>query len=199
MPRWVFEGWIAGAGTAGGTRLVLGHWPVSPFGPFADVMVAHPDGTRTLLAPTPALADFVAGTYRFDRVEVVPVEVAQGPTWVVRAGLLDWRFTPGRRAPLGALLRLVPPRVGTSLAWARLTDPVARVAMRGVRTLGTAGQGRTEWYAARDLHRLTASEATWEGVDLGPLAPVDPPPRFGFSSTPRRPSLVRVVSTVAGD
>jgi hypothetical protein len=37
---------------------------------------------------------------------------------------------------------------------------------------------------------------SWDGADLGELAPVDPPARFGFSSTPARPSLTRVVSTV---
>jgi hypothetical protein len=30
----------------------------------------------------------------------------------------------------------------------------------------------------------------------GRLAPVDPPCRFGFSSTPRRPSVTSVVTTV---
>ena len=29
-----------------------------------------------------------------------------------------------------------------------------------------------------------------------PLTPVDPPCRFGFSSTPRRPSVTQVVTTV---
>jgi hypothetical protein len=39
-----FDGWIAGLGTASGTRLVWGHWPGSPFGPLSDVMVEHADG-----------------------------------------------------------------------------------------------------------------------------------------------------------
>jgi hypothetical protein len=37
---------------------------------------------------------------------------------------------------------------------------------------------------------------TWDGEDQGGLAPVDPPVRFGFGSTPRTPSLVRVVTLV---
>jgi hypothetical protein len=39
-------------------------------------------------------------------------------------------------------------------------------------------------------------EASWAGTDLGDLADVDPPVRFGFSSTPRRPSIVAVTTTV---
>jgi len=35
-----------------------------------------------------------------------------------------------------------------------------------------------------------------DGVDLGELALVDPPCRFGFSSTPRSPSVTSVVTTV---
>src|SRR5690349_9545864 len=106
MDRFVFDGWIAGLGTTGGTRLVLGHWPTSPFGPVSDVMVEHPDGRRVLLAATAELGRFVADTYAFDAVEVVPVVVRRDP-WSVTAGPLALRFTTGRRGALGALLRAV--------------------------------------------------------------------------------------------
>lgn len=206
--RWRFEGWIAGAGTTGGTRLVLGHWPVSPLGPFSDVMVAHPDGRRELLAPSERIAEFVSATYTFEAVRVVPVvvehdpdragerEARRGDRWTVRAGPLQWCLEVGARHPLGQVLRAVPAPVATSWSLARFTDPVARATMRGVRTRGSAGQDRTEWYAARDLHRLADASAQWDRTDLGTLAPVDPPPGFGFSSAPRMPSLARVVSTV---
>jgi hypothetical protein len=39
--RWVFDGHIAGIGTASGLRAVVGIWQQSPFGPFADVMVVN--------------------------------------------------------------------------------------------------------------------------------------------------------------
>ncbi|WP_405558627.1 hypothetical protein [Streptomyces sp. NBC_01171] len=191
-----FDGWITGIGTTSGTRLVLGHWPRSPFGPFSDVMVERADGHRTLLAPTRQVADFIAGTYSFDEVRVVPVGVRiAGDRWTVTSGpLLDLRFTVGRRGALGNLLRLAGP-VTSRPAFAALTDPMARLLM-GVRTRGSAGNGRYEWYGARDLHRLTAATATYEGRDLGPLTPVDPPVRFGFGSTPRMPCQVRVTTTV---
>ena len=72
-----FSGWIAGLGTASGTRLVIGHWPISPFGPVSDVMVESAGGHRLLLAATPELAEFVAATYRFDSVDVVPVTLKE--------------------------------------------------------------------------------------------------------------------------
>jgi hypothetical protein len=68
--------------------------------------------------------------------------------------------------------------------------------MHGVRTVGTAGNGRREWYGATDTRRVDAMSGTFEGQDLGRLADVDPPCRFGFSSTPRRPSVTSVVTTV---
>ena len=77
-----------------------------------------------------------------------------------------------------------------------LTDPVARVVLRGVRTRGTARAGRREFYAATDLHRVTEVRGSFDGADLGALAPVDPPCTFGFGSTPRTPSVTTLVTTV---
>ncbi|WEH38144.1 hypothetical protein [Streptomyces sp. AM 2-1-1] len=194
--RWYFDGWIGAAGTASGTRLVLGHWPRSPFGPFSDVMIEHPDGERLLLAPSPEVAGFVARTYAFDRVEVVPVAVwRDGARWCVRAGPLALDLVTGRRTALGALLRAVPPPLARSHTWAAVCDVPARL-LPGVRTLGSAGPGRREWYGARDQHRVVSVRAVLAGADLGGLAPVDPPVTFGFGSAPRTPSLVRITSTV---
>jgi hypothetical protein len=193
-----FEGQIAGVGSTSGVRSVVGCWPVSPFGAFADVMVEDAAGHRVLLAPSASVADYVAATYAFDEVVVTPVSVAvQRTGWEVRAGdelVLDLRV--GGTTVLGRLLRLVPRRVATSRQWASLVDPVARVVLRGVRTRGTALEGRREWYAATDLHAVTHLSGTWRGRDIGELAPVDPPCRFGFSSTPRTPAVTSVVTTV---
>ncbi len=71
-----FHGEIAGVGSSSGVRVVVGRWRESPLGTFADVMLAETDGTRVLLAPEEAVADFVSTTYRFDRVEIGPVSVA---------------------------------------------------------------------------------------------------------------------------
>lgn len=192
-----FDGWIAGLGTAAGLRAVVGHWPRSPLGAFTDVMVEHPDGHRVLLAPSDAVAAFVAGTYVFDEVRVVPVHARScGPRWEVAAGPLALTFTVGRRPPLGLLLRAVPRALATSPRWVAVIDVLARAVLPGVRTRGSAGGGREEFYAALDLHRVTAATASWDGTDQGALAPVAPPVRFGFGSTPRAPSLTRVLTLV---
>jgi hypothetical protein len=192
-----FDGFIAGIGTAAGLRVVVGHWPSSPFGAFTDVMVERPDGHRMLLAPTEQVAGYVGGTYTFDEVDRVDVDaVASRDRWTVRAGPLDLTFAVGGRPPLGVLLRAVPRRLATEPRWVTALDVVARRVLPGVRTRGSAGQGRREYYAALDLRRITGARITWNGVDQGGLTPVEPPVRFGFGSTPRAPSLVRVVTVV---
>ncbi|MGW0996912.1 hypothetical protein ACWD5V_27220 [Streptomyces sp. NPDC002523] len=192
-----FDGWIAGLGTASGTRLVLGHWAHSPFGAYSDVLLEHAEGHRLLLAPTHRTADFVARTYTFDEVRVLPVRVGiAGNRWTVVAGsLLDLTFTVGRRGALGVLLGAVPGPVSARPSYATLTGPAARLLL-GVRTHGTARAGRHEWYGAHDLHPVTSAAAGFDGRDLGALAPVDPPVHVGFGSTPRAPCLVRITTTV---
>jgi hypothetical protein len=193
-----FVGTIAGIGTSSGVRVVVGHWRESPYGAFADVMLAEPDGTRRLLAPTEEVAGFVSETYRFDDVEVVPVQVtAHGSRVEVAAGDLALGYAVGRRTPLGRVLRLVPGRVATAPAWTHLTDPVARRALRGVRTRGSAAGDRIETYGATDHHTIEAVHGTWRGRDLGVLAPVLPDPGFGFGSTPPTASVTALVTTVA--
>jgi hypothetical protein len=192
-----FDGWILGTGTTSGTRLVVGHWPRSPLGAFSDVMVQQPDGHRVLLAPSEEVADFVAATYTFDEVRLVPVDVARpgGRTWTVAAGPLAMRLTTGRRPGLGRLLHAVPARLATHPGWVAALDRPARL-LTGLRTRGSAGNGRTEWYGVLDLHAVTTVHATWEGDPLGTVAPVRPPVTFGFGSVPPRPGVVRVVTTV---
>jgi hypothetical protein len=185
-------------GTTSGTRIVLGHWQRSPFGPFSDVMLERPDGERLLLAPTQKTAGFISGTYRFDTVRVVPVRVSVADgAWTVTAGPLDLRFTTGRRRPLGFLLCAVPGALARRPAWSALTDRPARLLLPGVRTRGSAGAGRREWYGPRDLRPVRAVSAVFEGTDLGATAPVEPPVRFGFGSVPRKPALTRITTTVA--
>lgn len=189
-----FQGSIAGVGSTSGVRVVVGRWDSSPLGSFADAMVALPSGRRVLLAPSQEVADFVAATYSFDEVRVEPFTVSGG--WAVRSPSLTLDLVVGERTGLGRLLRLVPRRVATSPAWCTVTDPVARVALRGVRTRGSAGHGRREFYAATDHHAVLSMSGSFGGADLGALAPVAPEPGFGFSSTPPRPSVTSLVTTV---
>lgn len=192
-----FSGRIAGVGSASGVRVVVGRWDDGPWGSFADVMLEDASGHRVLLAPSEQVRDFVASTYSFDEEVIEPVAVTDtADGWQVSTPSLSLRLVVGGRTPLGAALGLVPARLATAPAWCGLIDPVARVVMRGVRTRGTAGGDRREWYGATSVSAVTAIEGEWRGTDLGVLAPVDPPCRFGFSSTPRRPSVTYVVTTI---
>jgi hypothetical protein len=192
-----FDGAIAGLGTAAGVRIVVGHWPGSPFGPVGDVMIEDARGNRLLVAPTAALAEFVAATYAFDEVLVAPVTITPaGDLWTVTAGPLDLRFRLGPRGWLGWLLSGVPGPLARWPAWIAAVDLPARLLLPGVRTRGSAGGGRREWYGARDLRPIVEASARLDARDLGPLAPVSPPVRFGFGSTPRVAALVRVTTTV---
>lgn len=189
-----FRGAIAGAGSTSGVRVVVGRWDESPYGAFADAMVETASGHRVLIAPTEEIAEFVASTYEFDEVRVEPITVND---WDVSSTSLTLGLVVGSRTGLGRLLRVVPARVAESPSWCAVTDPVARVVLRGVRTRGSAGNGRREWYGATDQHRVVSLDGSFEGARLGALAPVDPAPRFGFSSTPRTPSVTTVVTTVS--
>jgi hypothetical protein len=192
-----FRGSISGLGSGSGTRVVVGHWLESPYGAFSDAMVELPGGHRALVAPSAEIADFVAATYVFDEVRVEPVEVTlDGGRWRLRSTSLTLDWEAGRRTWVGRLVRVVPRTVAEAPWFCALTDPVARVVLRGVRTRGTAGGGRREWYGATDNRAVDSLAGAYDGRDLGALAPLDPPPRFGFSSTPRRPSVTGVTTTI---
>jgi len=192
-----FTGRIAGVGSTSGVRLVVGRWDGSPWGAFSDVMVEDAGGHRVLLAPSERVRDFVAATYSFDEHVIGPVAVEDtADGWEVSAPSLALRLVIGGRTPLGALLAAVPSRLATAPAWCSVVDPVARVVLRGVRTRGTAGNDRREWYGATSVVAVTAMSGRWRDDALGALAPVDPPCRFGFSSTPARPSVTSVVTTI---
>lgn len=201
--RWVFRGHIAGVGTTSGTRIVVGRWHTSPWGPFADVMVERPDGHRILLAPDDRVAEFVAATYTFDEVRIEHVGVSgttegrDDPRWTVRTTSLELDLEVGGRTTLGRLLRLVPGPVARAPWWTRVTNVVAPRVVPGVQTRGAAGDGsRSEFYGATDHREVVAAHGRWEGVPMGDLTPVEPPPQFGFSSTTAQPSVTTVATTV---
>jgi len=191
-----FVGEICGFGTASGRRVVIGRWAESPFGAIADAMVEASDGHRTLIVPTAAVAAYIRGVYSFDEVVVGHVVTARSDGHLgFDGGPLVASIDLGRRDLLGRLLHVVPVRLATSPRWASAIDPIARTVLRGVRTRGRTAGG-DEFYGATDRRRVDAVQATWWGTDLGPLADVDPPVHFGFSSAPRHPSIIAVTTTV---
>ena len=191
-----FGGEICGFGTTSGWRVVIGRWPDSPFGPIADAMVEDAAGWRTLIAPRLELGSYLADVYEFDATIVAPVTVERsGDGLSFEGGPLRIEAWLGGRDALGWLLRAIPSRLATHPRWSALVDPIARRTLRGVRTRGRTAGGE-EFYGATDRRRVRAVQAAWGGHDLGALAAVDPPVRFGFSSTPRRPSVVAVTTTI---
>ena len=194
-----FRGFMAGIGTASGTRLVIGHWESSPFGAFTDVMVQEANGLRTLLAPTRETAHYVSSTYRSDHVLAVPLDAELAPTGLsVSGGPLDLRAGLGRVTPLGRLLERVPPPLAVSPRWLRLISPLSSLVVPGVRTAGSAGGGRREYYGVRSIRSIEWVDATWEGRNLGQLHPISPPVEFGFSSVPSTPQIMAVTTTITG-
>src|SRR4051812_37913456 len=118
-----FEGEICGFGTASGTRVVIGRWLSSPFGPFVDVMVEQPGGHRCLLAPSADLVEYIGAVYEFDETIVTDVIVRRaGDTLGVDAGPLDADVSIGTRDALGWMLRCIPRRIASSVVWATVID-----------------------------------------------------------------------------
>ncbi len=192
-----FFGEIAGVGSVSGVRIVIGHWANTPMGSFSDAMVELPGGHRILVAPSGGVANFISATYTFDEIRIEPfVITGDGSSWAIRSTSLHLDLELGRRTLLGGLLRLVPRGLAHSPWWISLIDLVARVVLRGVRVAGETKNGRKEWYGATDNRVITSLAGTFDGRDLGSLAPVEPSPKFGFSSTPPRPSVTRICTTV---
>ncbi len=195
--RRAFTGHIAGAGAGSGLRIVIGSWEQSPFGAFTDVMLQTADDERVLLAPDHTVAEFVASTYSFDRVEVGEVCADLGRDHLsVSTETFAARVSIGGPAPIDRLLRLVPQPLATSPRWLRAIDPIASRLERGVHTFGTAGNDRVEYYGVRRSRRITAIDGQYRGLSFGGLAPLSPPVSFGFSSAPSAPQIVAVTTTI---
>lgn len=190
-PRASMRGTILSTGFASGDRFVVGHWREGPLGPMTDVMWANPEGWRTLLAPSAAVADFITSVYAFDEVVIGPIEVIEASRSLE---LVTERLHLALHA--GRAVRIPVRRPAWFTRY--VEGPIARVTM-GVRTYGTSPTGVREWYRADAYRRLVAATGSVDGRDLGAMAPVDPPARFGFSEPPRRPSWVEVRPLLEGD
>lgn len=182
--RHSMAGLIAGAGFPSGDRLVVGHWQVTPLGPFSDVMWADPDGRRTLWVADERVGAFISAVYEFDAVEVTDLAVeGDARRLTARADWFDLELTGGRARP-------IPFR---RPAWfTRVVEgPIARAVM-GVRTYGVSPTGVREWYRADAWHPVTGGRLTVRGEDRGAAGPVRPAAGFGFSEPPERPTITRV-------
>ena len=121
-------------------------------------MVETAAGHRVLLAPHEAAADFIAATYSFDEVRLEPFAVTGEGRWQVRSTSLHLDLDVGRTTALGVLLALVPRRLAESPAWCTVTDVVARVLVRGVRTRDLPAEPVAERARQRLGHRMGIPE-----------------------------------------
>jgi hypothetical protein len=196
-----FDGHILGAAFTSGDRFVLGRWPISPLGGFADVMWARPDDERILLAGSVPVLDFVGRHYRFDRREhaVVKIGLEAGCRIRVVAGPLRMELEVGPAGAASRLLRMRPRRLRERPSWIAVEDALLRpliapwIGARGVRTRGVTSAGTREWYAIHDLRPVVRGRATVDGHDLGPVTRAREA-GFGFSEFPGRAALVRVTA-----
>lgn len=185
------SGTISSCGFESGDRFVVGRWDRSPVGPTIDVMWARPSGERVLLAPDDRTARFVTSVYEFDDVRVVPftsVGSASASELHLVAGPLRIRFNAGRR------VFLLPRRPLWFTRW--VERPVARVLL-GVQTWGTSPTGVQEWYQARSVRLIISAAVELDDHDLGAMRPLSRC-GFGFSESPRRPTIVAVEPTLDG-
>ncbi len=198
------EGAIAAAGFASGDRFVVGLWEDGPFGPMTDVMWADPNGVRTLLVPDEKAGRFIGGVYNFESTRIVPISVTRSQEEVaIEAGPLCLRLTLGKP---NRLFSLRPRFLRRSPAWVRVEDSffrplVGSVVLKGaagVRGYGVTESGVREWYAVDSYRPLVDAEASLDGSDLGPLRPLTPPVRFGFSEFPAVPAFVGCAPVLEG-
>lgn len=198
-----YRGRISAAGTPDGHALVCGAWHATPLGPFADVMWVAPDGHRTLLAPTAAVAEDITALYRFDEVRIVPVTGrVTADAVAVDAGPVRLRLRAAPRTGHSWLFAARPRVLRRSPAWLKVEDrlvpllaPLLLGGAPGVRLAGTTPTGRREWYAVDDHRDLVDGEVTVAGR-THPLAPLPADLGVGMSSFPTRPALVTLTTLV---
>lgn len=197
-----FDGWILGAAFASGDRFVVGRWPRSPLGSFADVMWAHPDGRRTLIAPSDEVLRTVGSHYTFDELRRSEVAVVVGPRTIrVDAPPIAMVLDLDPPGTMSRLLALRPRRLRTVRPWIAVEDLLLRPLVApligggdGIRARGRTRTGAREWYAIH-AYRTARARASLDGIDLGPAVPARVC-GFGFSEFPPDPAAVRVTSLI---
>ena len=74
----IFEGRITSCGFDSGDRIVIGIWDESPFGSFADIMWAKPNGEKILIAPNKKIGDYINSLYDFDEIKIDDINIEKG-------------------------------------------------------------------------------------------------------------------------
>lgn len=182
------RGSITSVGFSSGDQFVVGHWPTSPIGGFADVMWRGADGSKTLIAAAHA-AEYITDIYPFDDRIEADVSVTDtvggrgGNRLVVESDPLTLSLAIGR------LVVPFPPRP----RWITATlERWAAGALLGVTTHGLSPTGVEEWYRTESVRRVVGGRAVRRGMDLGEVVDLDRAMDVGFSEPPRQPTHVRL-------
>lgn len=178
QPTESLQGSITSVGFSSGHQFVVGHWPVSPVGPFADVMWRGPEGSKTLIASAEA-ADYITGIYPFDHLVAATVTITDdvggrvGNRLAVESDPLTLSLTIGRLViPFPSRPRWVTETVERWMARALL----------GVNTHGLSPTGVEEWYRTRSVRRVVGGRGKLHGTDLGTLARLNRPMEVGSAN-----------------
>ena len=180
----IFQGRITSSGFQTGDRVVVGAWKSSPFGNFTDIMWAKPDGTRILIAPNQEIADYVTDMYSFDDVLLEAIDIEEdGRNLSVKCKTMKLEFSwkKGFAIPFKRSLLFI---ATVELFFAKL--------IFSTRTYGLTRNNRQEWYAIDRVSNLSRASAKIEGEDVGDMASMSPPCKFGFSEAPRKPASCEV-------
>tara|TARA_B100000902_G_scaffold57792_1_gene64738 strand:- start:13593 stop:14165 length:573 start_codon:yes stop_codon:yes gene_type:complete len=183
-----FRGRISSSGFSSGERVVVGDWYESPLGEFTNIMWARPDGTRILMSPSKAHADYVSSLYTFEEINVVPIDIERQKRGVsVNAGDLSVSMTWSRG------LSFPIPR---PLWFISTVEHFFANLFFGTKTFGHACNGLREWYCIQSLSKLNRASASNGKYDFGKMSDFQTSACFGFSDPPKKPSSVRVNSII---
>ena len=185
----IFEGRITSCGFDSGDRIVIGMWESSPFGSFADIMWAKPDGTKILIAPNNEIGNYINSLYDFDEIRIEEIKIERKPKEIFfRTADISCQFNWGKE--ISFLVKRRP------LWFVSTIEYFFGWLMFGTKTHGKTKNGRREWYAVDKISRLKDAKAEIAGKDLGVHRKFYPKANFGFSDPPNMPASVLVRSHI---
>ena len=185
----IFEGRITSCGFDSGDRIVIGIWESSPFGSFADIMWAKPDGTKILIAPNNEIGNYINSLYDFDEIRIEEIKIERKPKEIFFSCTdISCQFNWGKEISL--LVKRRP------LWFVSTIEYFFGWLMFGTKTHGKTKNGRKEWYVVDKISRLKGAKAEITGKDLGVYCKFYPKANFGFSDPPKMPASVLVRSHI---
>ena len=185
----IFEGRITSCGFDSGDRIVIGMWKNSPFGSFADIMWAKPDGKKVLIAPNKEIGEYIDSLYDFDEVRIEEIKIEKKHKEIIFSSKdIKCQFEWGKE--ISFLLKKRP------LWFVSTIEYFFGWLIFRTKTHGKTKNGRKEWYVVDKISRLKNAKAELSGKNLGKYTRFYPKANFGFSDPPNMPASVIVRSHI---